>query len=195
MGLGLGLPALQSSGDSNPGARIGPGSGQVSTSTRPQACDSALTEPGRRLSARRTPDPALSLDPAGREPPKPRALAPGLPARNLPRAMAQPLVLPASAAARLTQGTQRGPSNGRLATEPLPPSQRRGHVTLGAEPRTPPPPQGRLAHGLQPFTGAARPCSSCSCSGLSSAVAPWGRNFRPQASSPPPPQTGILWGI
>lgn len=109
----------------------GLGSGQVSAPARPRACDSAPTEPGRRLSARRTPDPGLPRDPAGRAPPAPGALAPGPPARNLPRAMALPLALPASAAAHRTQGTQRAPSNGRLATEPLPPSRRRGHVTVG----------------------------------------------------------------
>lgn len=165
----------------------GLGSGQVSAPTRPRACDSALTEPGRRLSARRAPHPALPLDPAGRAPPTPRAPAPGRPARNLPRAIAQPLALPASAAARRTQGTQRAPSNGRLATEPLPPSRRRGprdrgrgHVTMG---------RGRNRHTCgapgSPFCWGPKTLLQLPYSGHS-VVAPWGRSFRPQDSSAAP---------
>lgn len=111
----------------------GLGSEQVLASNCPWAYDAGLLEPGRRLSVLQTPDPALVPDPASRVPlrlPAPDP-GPGPPARGLPRAMAPLLALPASAAARLTQGTQRAPSNGRLATAPLPSLRRLGHVISG----------------------------------------------------------------
>lgn len=111
----------------------GLGSEEVLASNCPWAYDAALLEPGRRLRVRQTPDPTLALDPDSRVPlrlPAPDP-APGPPERGLPRAMAPLLALPASAAARLTQGTQRAPSNGHLATAPLPSLQRLGHVISG----------------------------------------------------------------
>lgn len=66
-----------------------------------------------------------------------RADAPAQASRApLPFAMALGLALPASTAARSTQGTQRALSNGRLATAPLLPSRGPGHVTCGGAGRT-----------------------------------------------------------
>lgn len=101
-----------SSGYSNHSMRTRLGANLASNC--PWAYDAALLEPGRRFSVRLTLDPAPAPDPASRVPLRLPALdpAPRPPTRGLPRAMAPLLALPASAAARLTQGTQRA----RLAT-------------------------------------------------------------------------------
>lgn len=110
------LPSRNSNQSANTG--FGPKFG----TNPPKGLRLALTKPGRGLGAHRPPDPARPpLRSPDRSPPPPGSAGREPTSRHGAAACTQ-LALPASAAARPTQGTQRAPSNGRLATASLPPS-------------------------------------------------------------------------
>lgn len=87
-----------------------------------------------------------------------------------------------------TQGTQRAPSNGRLATASLPPSGRRRHVTAGPQP----PLQRRQIPLLQSFGATGGPAPPARA--VSPQSHPRARSLRPQVPAATS-ESGPYWGF